>query len=421
MAIMKENRLTAHERFEELCILSASGELTPAETEELDRHLAVCAECSEGLSSYKEFVPAGMAYLASQLAEPVEAEEAIANNRVRKEFADIQNEDAPMVPRLPLFTQRRWIAFAAVAVLAIAFTAVGAYRKGRQIGTNESDAVSNGSLSDQLKSVVAERDQIYLGLQVRSNRIDDLTAEVKDQKAELTLLKNLDRERQAQYESLAAMDAHKTSELGSLSAERDSLAAKLRDGEQRLTSLNTELVSVNEERQRDLFRATSFEAQVRDLSARLKEQDQTVQTQQQFLSSDRDIRELMGARQLYIADVFDVSSDSRKRQPYGRVFYTRGKSLIFYAFDLDHQPGVKNAGAFQLWGKNESRPDNPVSLGVLYVDSEANRRWALRCDDPEQLAAIDAVFVTVEPNAHGNKPTGKPFLYASLRKEPNHP
>jgi len=32
------------------------------------------------------------------------------------------------------------------------------------------------------------------------------------------------------------------------------------------------------------------------------------------------------------------------------VFYTQNKSLVFYAFDLYHQPGVKNAGVFQVWG-----------------------------------------------------------------------
>jgi len=48
----------------------------------------------------------------------------------------------------------------------------------------------------------------------------------------------------------------------------------------------------------------------------------------------------MGARKLYIADVFDVDSGSRTKKPFGRVFYTQGKSLIFYAFDLDRQPSV---------------------------------------------------------------------------------
>ena len=44
--------------------------------------------------------------------------------------------------------------------------------------------------------------------------------------------------------------------------------------------------------------------------------------------------------------MFYVDSDSRTRKPFGRVFYTRGKSLAFYAFDLDHQPGVRTAAAF---------------------------------------------------------------------------
>jgi len=56
----------------------------------------------------------------------------------------------------------------------------------------------------------------------------------------------------------------------------------------------------------------------------------------------------MGARKLYIADVFDVDSVSRTRKPFGRVFYTQNKSLVFYAFDLDHQPGVKNAASFRF-------------------------------------------------------------------------
>src|SRR5260370_14322303 len=103
----------------------------------------------------------------------------------------------------------------------------------------------------------------------------------------------------------------------------------------------------------------------------------------------------MGARKLYIADVFDVDSGSSTRKPFGRVFYTEGKSLVFYAFDLDHQPGLKNASTFQAWGKKETLPgglEQPLNLGILYVDSESNRRWVLRCDDPKQLAEIDAVF-----------------------------
>ena len=129
----------------------------------------------------------------------------------------------------------------------------------------------------------------------------------------------------------------------------------------------------------------------------------------------------MGARKLYIADVFDVDSGSRMRKPFGRVFYTQGKSLIFYAFDLDRQPGLNNASTFQAWGRKETHRAQPLNLGILYMDSESSRRWVLRFDDPEQLAEIDAVFVTVEPHGGSQKPTGKPLLYALLRKEANHP
>ncbi len=70
-----------------------------------------------------------------------------------------------------------------------------------------------------------------------------------------------------------------------------------------------------------------------------------------------------------------MDSSSRKRKPFGRVFYTKGKSLIFYVFDLDHQPGIKNA-AFQAWGEKDlpqGEKAQPVNLGILYMDSQTNR------------------------------------------------
>ena len=45
----------------------------------------------------------------------------------------------------------------------------------------------------------------------------------------------------------------------------------------------------------------------------------------------------MGARDLYVAEVYDVERTGETRKPYGRVFYTKGKSLIFYAYDLDQE------------------------------------------------------------------------------------
>ena len=62
----------------------------------------------------------------------------------------------------------------------------------------------------------------------------------------------------------------------------------------------------------------------------------------------------MGARKLYIADVFDVDSGSRTRKPFGRVFYTQSKSLIFYAFDLDRQTGSQERQCLPGLGTKET-------------------------------------------------------------------
>ena len=82
----------------------------------------------------------------------------------------------------------------------------------------------------------------------------------------------------------------------------------------------------------------------------------------------------------------------------GRAFYTKGKRLIFYAFDLDAQPGVRNASSFQAWGRRGPDKQQALSLGILYEDNVSKKRWVLKASDPKTLEDIDAVFVTVEPN-----------------------
>jgi len=223
---------------------------------------------------------------------------------------------------------------------------------------------------------------------------------------------------------LSAADADRDQEFRQVLAQRDKLAGQLRDAEESYQIVLAQLTSLRAEHDGNLLRTTSLESKVDELSTLVRDQERRIKDNEQYLASDRDIRELMGARKLYIADVFDVDSGSRTRKPFGRVFYTESKSLIFYAFDLDRQPGVKNASAFQVWGKRDTESaeqNHAMNLGILYMDSESNRRWVLRLEDPKQLAEIDAVFVTVEPHGGSQKPTGKPFLYALLRREANHP
>jgi hypothetical protein len=152
----------------------------------------------------------------------------------------------------------------------------------------------------------------------------------------------------------------------------------------------------------------------------LEDREKALNQQDELLAHDRDIREVMGARNLYIAEVYDTDEKGATRKPYGRVFYTKEKSLIFYAYDLDQQGG-NPARTFQAWGRRGPDFKQAVSLGIFYEDNASKKRWVLKSEDPKTLAQIDAVFVTVEPHGGSDKPSGKPLLFAYLRVNPNHP
>ena len=199
------------------------------------------------------------------------------------------------------------------------------------------------------------------------------------------------------------------------------LSQKLENAESNSHALGEKLASLSDASAQDAEQAKTSEAMVAQLTRELQEQHAAVEQRDEMLAKDRDIRDVMGARDLYIAEIYDVAGTGETKKPYGRVFYTRGKSLIFYAYDLDEQPGLKRASAFQAWGRRGPDRQQAINLGVFYEDSSAKKRWILKCDDPKTLAHIDAVFVTVEPQGGSHKPSNKTLLFASLKIDPNHP
>jgi hypothetical protein len=241
------------------------------------------------------------------------------------------------------------------------------------------------------------------------------------EKREITQLKLALRALDRQGNQVKTESGRTELHLQEVSRERDSVTSELRELEVAYQNARDELASLRNERQEAALHAASLETDIDGLNTTIREYQDRLKQQEQFLAADKDVRDLMGARKLYIADVFDVDGNSRTRGPFGRIFYTQERSLIFYAFDLDKEPGLKNAKAFQVWGRKGTDKWRTLNLGILYLDNESNSRWVLRFDDPDQLAKIDSVFVTVEPHGGSKKPTGKPFLYALLRKEANHP
>lgn len=132
-----------------------------------------------------------------------------------------------------------------------------------------------------------------------------------------------------------------------------------------------------------------------------------------------ELRNLIAARNLHIADVSDIGSAENQPKPFGRVFYTRGKSLVLFAYDLSK---TRPNQTFYVWGSRQNDPHRPQSLGALRADDQTQRRWILEFNDPKVLTQIDSVYVTLEPNSRpGDAPNGRKLLSAYLGPSPKYP
>jgi len=432
----ESERLNDHQKFKELAALAQGRGLTVSERIELKRHLQLCHACRAIYREYSLITSEGMAFLAADCGHVSEAEAwdcRAAQNELSSRI--LESEPSAIVPAAhprvagvfgPWNWGARWVAAAATACLLVGVGA-GSYHLGsrRKAGQRPaSDVAIISPAPTALQELDSEKKTANDLLVAQTAQMSRLQKQISTEQRDLVRLRAALRVAEDHSSELSMADSKREGQFRQVSEERDKLVSQVRDAEKAYQLLQLEFISLHAEHDRVLLRTASLESKIEELSAATRDQDRRLKDNEQYLASDRDIRELMGARKLYIADVFDVDSGSRTRKPFGRVFYTQNKSLIFYAFDLDRQPGVKNASAFQVWGQRDaelSAKSRPMNLGILYMDSDSNRRWVLRWDDPKQLAEIDAVFVTVEPHGGSQKPTGKPFLYALLRREANHP
>jgi hypothetical protein len=430
-----------HDEFLELCAVSTSGDLTEEEQKKLRAHLAGCAECRQALREFEAAVDVGVPLLSSklsatpseesglpqgELAGPVlskvaakemgQAEAGVSTVEEKRGFAFAQRNGHR---RTQLNWNLIWLPFAACVLLTIAL-GIYSYRMGRSRNTEVVRMVSNpsdtrvGVLEQQISDAGHEREVLKAQLGERDHVIADLKRRVDEQSASLNELKAT----QANLEQSLQNDEV---EKQRVAEERGSFAQKFDAAQASLQRMQADLDTARQQRSEGQVRDASLQAQVRDLSGQLHEREQTIDKQDELLSHDRDIRDLMGARDLYIAEVYDVARDGATQKPYGRVFYTKGKSLIFYAYDLNQEAGVRNASTFQAWGRRGPDKEQALNLGIFYQDNAAKKRWVLKFDDPKALEQIDAVFVTVEPNGGSHLPSGKPLLFAYLKVDPNHP
>jgi anti-sigma factor RsiW len=434
-----------HEEFLELCAAATAGELSPKERARLNAHLTECLDCLRAMEEYEFVRTNGVPFLAPELARSEErADDSWSVEDAEREFfkkVDREHEAGPAVEPArsgqlnagQRFTYRPsqirwrevWMPFAAAILLAVAL-GIASYRAGVKRGTDVASTFSQSAkeaaspLEAQASDVGYERAQLTAKLAENAKIIDDLKRRLAEETKAVEALKSAD---------VAAARSTESSQRVGQSGNDGSTG---RDVEIAVTQrtrgdLQKTLDAATIEREEAVSNAAVLEAKISELTKLMRERDRALEQnevevakQQELLEHDRDIRELMGARDLYMADVHDVTRAGTDKT-YGRVFYTKGKTLIFYAFDLDARPGLQNASSFQAWGRRGPDKQQALSLGIFYEDNVSKKRWVLKANDPKTLQDIDAVFVTVEPNGGSHHPSGKQLLFAYLRVNPNHP
>ena len=419
----------SHDEFVELCAVSTSGNLSEEEKTKLHEHLSVCPECREALKEFKKTAEISLPLFAAEPSGELrpnsdgwsvdKAEKVLRERLAREKLSSQTTIGGRGGARISEHWNHVWFPFAA-AILLIATLGFYAYRDGVKRGTEDVHPAAPVketpvvALQQQISGAGHARELLASQMAERDKTIEGLRRQVDQQAAELNKIRN-------EQAALQSASTKSEEEKQRLAVSQEAVSQKLEIAEATLQKTEKELEGLKGQRSQEDLGAKALQAKVGELNQLLKDRGVIIDQQQDLLAHDRDIRELMGARDLYIAEVFDVAKTGATQKPYGRVFFTKGKSLIFYAYDLDRQPGFKNANTFQAWGQRGQDREQALNLGVFYEDSVSKKRWVLKFDDPQKLDEIDAVFVTVEPNGGSHKPSGKPLLFAYLKVRPNHP
>jgi hypothetical protein len=240
----------------------------------------------------------------------------------------------------------------------------------------------------------------------------------------------------AELSSLDAKIKAQAGELVSATKAKDTLNSRVADVEQkdagllsdriqleaRINQLQEELEKSRSEKNAGDIAMALQETEIRELRKQVADQTDVVAQQEQLAARGSDIRDLVVARNLHIIDVHDRDSDGKSQRAFGRIFYTEGKSLIFYAYDLAGPRKVDARVSFYVWGERLGAEKPVRSLGIFHNDDVSDARWVLTFDDPQVLAQIDSVFVTVESSRKlAREPRGQKILFAFLGDKPNHP
>jgi peptidoglycan hydrolase CwlO-like protein len=401
-----------HEQFQLMCALAAAHQLDAAEQQVFDDHLAECDLCRTELRSLLDVVGQ---LGRDEFIEPAALEEPGHSSRFLK-FAADQGLTFSGSARRALGNEKshRWHAPAFAYAAAAALVIVSIVPTAILLKTRASVRLPQSVLATEARPAVVVQP---VSSNVDRERLTELERRLADAEARTKEVPPLEKQIEAgqtERDRLQTVVVKQDTEIGQLKQ-------KMAESEARLATTQSSIAALMNRNEDLAAELVGQRARAASLSDEILDQKAAFERERQLTSATREIRELMGARRLYMIDVYDGEETARAKRSFGRVFYTEGQSLIFYAFDLDQKKRGSKRVTFAAWGQRGKDPGTIKQLGMFQVDDVAQKRWVLKVDDPEKLKSIEAIFVTVESNPGTERPTGQKLLYAYLGGQPNHP
>ena len=406
-----------HERYEGLCALAAGGLLESSDILDFNVHMKECGECRSNYQKLSNLITRDLPQadgtfrqkVATMRATPLPYSRQRFLRRARAEGVVFTPEVETSIQSGPwYFRPVTMLAPVAALIVAAVSLAVFHFRE-----TPSSARTMNATAAQQVAELQRENSALTTSLArlneslaVRQHEIQNLHAQLENAAA---TAENLQRSSE-----LARGEAERSTSRNVQSLD------EFRNQEKLLAEAKDEAARSSQLRLDDEASMVEQQTRITELTNKLRIANATLDQERQLAAAGKDVRELMASRQLHVIDVRDTDSNGNHSRAFGRVFLTEGKSLTFYAFDLDNG-GMPNAKrSFQVWAALEAGKNSARSLGLLHLDAKAQGRWVLKVENPDLVKDISSVFVTVEAPSGAKQPNGQKMLYAYLG-EANHP
>jgi hypothetical protein len=411
--------MTEHEHFDELCTLVASGLASVDEFRELQNHLQISAECRERFGDFAHLC-AGILSIEnhSEQRPPAGMKERFVARAVA--------EGIPLrqpIKFFPAWASRHSLVWTgAIAVGLIVILTIGNLRRLNNIipsyrneaavfsfvpGSTTAPAATAGTVAADRNSSLDAIKKLQAALSAAIADKQDLARTLADQ--------------DDQIKAKTAHDGELTAQIAELQSQLDQLKQQSVAKDAQIADLSSQQKQSGARSADQLASIVESQFRIRKLNSQLAERDATIQDQGQMLAAGSQARDMIVARNLHIIDVHDNNGEGQRQSAFGRIFFTEGKQIVFYAYDLNNAARLKDQVAFYVWGGKLSNEHAVKNLGIFRSEDAEAGRWVLTFDDPHVLAEINTVFVTAESKKNVEHPDGKPILFAYLGNKANHP